>query len=147
MQVTSVVPLQDFPAVGQLGTLGQTHLPLGKLPEQTRPDAQGPLAAEKQLLPSSVQVTRLPLLESQYDPAVPDWQAATVGQAQSADGRLPVQVCGEGQVLVPVVVRQPFVIPQVTTVVDPVDEQTLPTWFMQTAGAVGQVQVALGRAP
>jgi hypothetical protein len=146
VQLTSVELLQEVLAVGQLGTLGQTHLPFGKLPLHTRPDGQAAVAAAKQPLPSSVQVTTAPLPVSQYEPAEPDWQAVTVGQAQPADGKLPEQVCGEGQVLV-VVVKQPLTTAQVTTVAEPALGQTVPAWFMHTAGGVGQTQAALGRLP
>jgi hypothetical protein len=46
-----------------------------------------------------------------------------------------------------VVVKQPLTTAQVTTVVEPALGQTVPVWFMHTAGGVGQTQAALGRLP
>jgi hypothetical protein len=64
VQVTRAEPLlQEVPAVGQFGTLGQTQVPLGKLPEQTMPVGQDAVAAEKHPLPSWVQVTSSPPLQ------------------------------------------------------------------------------------
>lgn len=126
MQFTSVELLQEAPVVGQLGTLGQMHLLLGKLPAHTRPDWQAAVVAVKQPLLSSLQVTTAPVPVSQYDPGEPDWQAVTAGQAQPAEGALPTQVCGEAQALVAVVVRQPLTIAQVTTEVEPAAAQTVP---------------------
>ena len=68
-QVTSVLPLQDLPAAGQLGLAGQTHLPLGNAaPLQTSPFVHDVVDDCTQPL-TEAQVTRLPPLASQYDPA------------------------------------------------------------------------------
>jgi hypothetical protein len=142
-QVARTLPRQTLPAPGQsLGGAGQLQAAPGNAPAQGLPDGQVATLAERHPLASAVQVATLVPRQTVPGPGQSDGCEA---QVHVAPGKPPVQVLLEGQVVVPVVVRQPLPSrPQVARML--LALQTVPG-PEQSDGPGGQAHWALGALP